>query len=333
MAVEQYANNPVTTLDGAIDNAVTTVVVANGSVFPSTGEFRLVVDDEIMLVTNRVTDTLTVTRGVEGTAAASHLDLALARCSMTKQSLLNLTRDGYKLDTFANRPSAGREGRVFIPSDNPVIGYYDTGSAWKLFEHGPMFTAPTLATLGTWVNQQAATYTQVDGFLRLEDDGTTSSGEDWRLVVKTMSPGATAEIITACRFHTANLAPQVFAHVYRNSSNDDFTTLGVITRANQYNLSAFGYTWTDPNTAGVSLGETTSHIEPRMFFLKSKFTVATGGYELWISHDMKVWKKIRNGTGATAGVNQCGIGINNITTGAIDQSLTVDIFHLEINET
>ena len=71
---EQFVNDASTTLNGAINNSTTSVTVTDGSVFPSTGNFRVLVDSEIMIVTARSTNTLTVTRGAEGTTAASHSD-------------------------------------------------------------------------------------------------------------------------------------------------------------------------------------------------------------------------------------------------------------------
>ena len=72
---EQFANNAFTTLNGGINNSTTTITVSDGSVFTATGNFRLVVSQEIMLCMARSGNTLTVVRGYEGTGAASHSDL------------------------------------------------------------------------------------------------------------------------------------------------------------------------------------------------------------------------------------------------------------------
>jgi hypothetical protein len=75
---EQFANNAASTLNGAINNSTTTIVVATGegSRFPSVGNFRLMIGldpftAEIVLATARTGDTITVTRGQEGTTAQS----------------------------------------------------------------------------------------------------------------------------------------------------------------------------------------------------------------------------------------------------------------------
>lgn len=72
MATEQLANLAVTTLNGAINNSTTSVVVTSATNFSAAGKFRIVVDSEIMLVTGVSGTTFTVTRGAEGTSAAAH---------------------------------------------------------------------------------------------------------------------------------------------------------------------------------------------------------------------------------------------------------------------
>lgn len=73
---EQFANNAASTLNGAINNSTTTIVVATGegSRFPSVGNFRLMIGldpftAEIVLATARTSDTITVVRGQESTSA------------------------------------------------------------------------------------------------------------------------------------------------------------------------------------------------------------------------------------------------------------------------
>lgn len=65
--------NPATTLNGAITSSATSLTVASYSAFPASGTFSIEVDDEQMTVTAGAgTATWTVTRGVNGTTAASH---------------------------------------------------------------------------------------------------------------------------------------------------------------------------------------------------------------------------------------------------------------------
>ena len=81
MRREQLENNVTTSLNGAITDVATTVTVADGSVFPAEGDYRIIVGDEIMLVTARATNDLTVTRGAESTTALAQSGGAAVRMS------------------------------------------------------------------------------------------------------------------------------------------------------------------------------------------------------------------------------------------------------------
>lgn len=87
---EVLVNDAVTTLNGAINGVVTSLTVTDGSAFPSDMDFRIIIDDEIMKVTQVATNTLTVERGVEGTSAAAHSDTADVAAIVTAQSLINV---------------------------------------------------------------------------------------------------------------------------------------------------------------------------------------------------------------------------------------------------
>jgi len=72
MRREQFENDSQTTLNGAVTSGDSTITVADGTQFPSNGDFRILVDSELMLCTGVSGNTLTVTRGLEGTTAAAH---------------------------------------------------------------------------------------------------------------------------------------------------------------------------------------------------------------------------------------------------------------------
>ncbi len=67
----EFSVVPNTTLNGAIDAAVTTVTVADASTWPA-APFTVQVDNEKLRVTARTGNDLTVTRGFDGTTAATH---------------------------------------------------------------------------------------------------------------------------------------------------------------------------------------------------------------------------------------------------------------------
>lgn len=70
--MQRAVNEWSSTLDGAINDSVTSLDVADGSGLPSEGDFFLDLNGEIILVTHRSSNTLTVIRGQEGTTAVSH---------------------------------------------------------------------------------------------------------------------------------------------------------------------------------------------------------------------------------------------------------------------
>jgi len=83
-------NNATTTLNGGINDSTQTVVVADGSVFPSTYPFPVQVDSEIMICTTRTGNTLTCTRAQESTAEAAHLTGATIEIPITAGFITSL---------------------------------------------------------------------------------------------------------------------------------------------------------------------------------------------------------------------------------------------------
>jgi hypothetical protein len=89
MALEQFSNNAVTTLDGAVDGSTNpvSVTVDDASDFPTSGNFRIIIDTEILLVTAVAGNVFTCTRAQEGTTIAAHSDGAAVTHLLTAASL------------------------------------------------------------------------------------------------------------------------------------------------------------------------------------------------------------------------------------------------------
>ena len=69
------ARSEHTTLNGSINTSVTSITVASAAALPLEGEYRLLIESELMTVTaGQGTTSLTVTRGVDSTTAATHAD-------------------------------------------------------------------------------------------------------------------------------------------------------------------------------------------------------------------------------------------------------------------
>lgn len=103
----KFKNNASTTLASAIDNSVTTIVVTTGggANLPALGAgeyFYATITDiddnfEIVKVTARSTDTLTVVRAQESTTAKSFVSGSRIENRITAQSLVDATTADYLL--------------------------------------------------------------------------------------------------------------------------------------------------------------------------------------------------------------------------------------------
>jgi hypothetical protein len=87
--VEQFVNAAQSTLSESITDSVTELTVTSATKFPGTGDFRIVIDSEIMIVTGVAGNVFTVTRAAETTTATSHAELATVGHTLTNASLEN----------------------------------------------------------------------------------------------------------------------------------------------------------------------------------------------------------------------------------------------------
>lgn len=85
---ENFANNYQTTINDAsgISAGDTSLTVASVSGAPAV-DFRILIDTELLMVTGISTNTFTITRGIEGTTAATHADGATVTHVLTAGSI------------------------------------------------------------------------------------------------------------------------------------------------------------------------------------------------------------------------------------------------------
>ena len=110
-----------TTLNGAINASTTSVVVTDGSIYPSEGDFWITVEDEIMQVTARSTNTLTVVRGVEGSTAASHSDTSQVSTIITSGGLDAYLEESVAWNLHGNAYNAWDGRHVLLDRDDNTI--------------------------------------------------------------------------------------------------------------------------------------------------------------------------------------------------------------------
>jgi len=153
MATEQFANNASTTLNGGINNAVTSLVVTSASGFPSSGNFRIIIDSEIMIVTAVSGTTFTVTRNAESTSAASHSNGAAVTCILTAGSiaalLSALTPQGrLTLTSGTSQMTSSVTGATtvyYTPDVGDWVKIYD-GASWGQYSFAELSQATTDST-------------------------------------------------------------------------------------------------------------------------------------------------------------------------------------------
>lgn len=143
---EQLVNAWSSTLSGDITNADTSIGVGDGTGLPTVGDFRIKIENEIILIKSRSSNTLTaVTRGAEGTTADSHSSGAIVRAYLTAGGLKTLLFDG--------------RGTPFTPS-----AAANCGPLCRLY--GSDHTILTASSF-TWLNQGTATATDTNGGIRI----------------------------------------------------------------------------------------------------------------------------------------------------------------------
>lgn len=183
MAVEQYANAAQDTLNGSIGSGDGTLVVNSAGEFPSSGNFRILIDSEILLVTAVSGTTFTITRGVEGTSAASHSNGATVTHVLTRDGLKALGTVLHPSDSYATLNAASlNEGVVGFPTDG--MFFVRHGAAAKEW-WGPdyPFTPPVDGDFA-WVNQEGASVDTTYGGIHLNAPA-GGTGADLRIRVKT----------------------------------------------------------------------------------------------------------------------------------------------------
>lgn len=223
MALERWANNAQDTLASGIDDNDLSLTLNDASEFPTDGDFRIRIDDELIRVTAVAGNVFTIVRGIESTVAASHSSGATATQVLTRDGLIAVGTNLHRIDTYANRPAAGVEGRLFLPTN----GYHlqrDTGSVWESW--GPLMPLePVIDGDFAWLNQGGATLDVTRGGAFLLAPAV--SGDNVRARIKTLpSAPYTITIAVINRFVFENFLQGGL--LLRESGTGELTTLAVV---------------------------------------------------------------------------------------------------------
>ena len=182
MAAEQFANNAQTTLNGAITSpTATSIAVSSASGFPSSAQFRILVDSELMLVTSGAgTTTWAVTRGIEGTTAGTHANGATVTQVLTAGALANL--DGSQIATGTVN---GARGASFVGEITacalrtaPALWLLCQGQAVSRTTYSALFTAivPLVGTCTITIASPAVVTLNGHGFITGDSLYLTTTG-------------------------------------------------------------------------------------------------------------------------------------------------------------
>lgn len=204
---ERLVNNGRSNLNGAITNSATIINVNDGSVFPPVGDFRVIVDQEIMLVTAVTVNALTVVRAQENTLAVAHNDGVVIAQILTKGALQRYLRDSVPM------------------FDTPS----ETSNRLNIFENlaGTSLTVASFA----WLNQGGATASDYEsgGVYMFAPQNT---GDSLRILTKS-APGTPYTLTAAIRFGlsadsaTSVLSGDLCGIAFRENATSKISLIGV----------------------------------------------------------------------------------------------------------
>jgi hypothetical protein len=284
MALEQVAYFPQSTLTAGIGTSDVTLTVASASAFPSSGNFRILIDNELLLVTGVSGTTFTVTRNIEGTSPAGHSNGATVTHIVTAAGLTQFRADGQPLtgSLIANRPASAPTGQLFIPTDSPVVSQYN-GSSWVDVQcDGMNIRSPVDSSSFSWVNQDTATVSTAKGGMLLTRPVTTSNSVAVREVSFTNT-----QTVTACLAITGPNTAIYTSSIWfaglslRRPGSDSKLALFGFGSANQWFYEA----WTNPTTFSSVVGSGSMNVvaqQPTGYFWLRRTDDGTNAH-YWIS--------------------------------------------------
>ncbi len=243
---EEFANLFTTSLAdaGGITAGATSLTLASSGGAPS-APFRIKLNNELIRVGSRTgTACSSLTRGLEGTTAASHNQGTPIRHVVTAGTLY-ATR--IEQGTFASRlaSSLEREGRGYWPTDGFGLGR-DTGAGWTSFGLVQAWTTPP-SSGWTSVNLGSSSV-----LTDLDSQGLTGGavGNTTNIVARVRSAPSVPYTITAClSFVGFHKAFQGFGLCFRQSSDGRLHLFDLV--AADLGLTTFTIrsgTFTDPTT-------------------------------------------------------------------------------------
>jgi len=153
-------NRAYSKLAAALTSGATslTVTSGDGGDFPDTYPFHLTIEDEIVSVTNRVVDTMTIVRAQQGTTAAAHPNKSHVALNITKKHITDLNA---AVHTIEQAMEVGFTYlKVIGPADYPIDlseGTVNAGGADIRLSQGAMIDNTTHDLLRMVVHEGSKT--------------------------------------------------------------------------------------------------------------------------------------------------------------------------------
>lgn len=333
MPLEQIVNGGNTTTTGSVDDSSNPVVisVASAAVFPSVGNFRILIDNELLLVTSVSGNDLTCSRAQEGSTIATHANGADVNFVLTAASFRNVISEYNIYDTYSNLPTFGIAGRRFFLNPGYGVSFRDTGTAWELWHNdmGPM--KPNIADFATQVNFSTRGSVDVtNGFWRFRDAGPSTNADFLMLNLK-----------------TAPSTPYTMTLVWREMAG---ASVGASPNMNS------GIALRDSATGRIKIWAHRGYTQPLLignYNSATSFNAATNYNPLW-NTPLRMLRVVNNGTTLSfqisvnfqdwfvsasenisgnfvANIDQIGFYLSNITSALSNAGgVGIDVYHAEV---
>lgn len=161
--MERHRNNAESTITASINNSSdpVTVSVADAAEFPSNGNFRILIDSEILLVTSVSGSDFTASRAQEGTSIASHSNGATVRLIFTSGAFDQAINDRFAVAAGDDyNDTSNNNYRCLQCNDSPHYVHNRATSPWSAYS--PLYEFDP--TGWTWFNQGSASITKNNPF-------------------------------------------------------------------------------------------------------------------------------------------------------------------------
>ncbi len=335
---EQFANDATSILAGDISDIDTSLTVVSASLFPTTAPFRVMIDEEVMMVTSVLGNVFTVTRAIEETVAAPHSTGAEVSGVFTNSAFFAFSECRFGTGIRSSLPVPELDGRLFLTQNPGWYVYREDSLAWRAW--GPIFQLYE----GIDVEDESWNWTNVNddvnpiagvtdwfGDLNFYVGPNVGAGENMKLFTQ-----PTAEVIPSSPPYTvtvafsASLAPvnqTSCGIVFRESSTDKFIIFRLMyddTSITKRDIVMSLDKYTDPNTFNSNYKTLSAGtlIGPAVFFrmeddsvnLKWYFSNDGFNFSLFDSHSRTNF--------LASGPDEIGIGFGtNNTTGAVGMNV------------